>query len=191
MKKGILLVFVAALMVTLVSCKKNNEKLIVGNWTLNAVDVENLDKVINALIETQKPVQAEQLQQINDQLETLENPEEKAALEAIKAQIEDQVKELTPDKMKADFLKQFEQAKGNYSFTFNEDKSYERAMQENIIKGSWILSEDGTILTTTDEGSEEPQEVEVIDVSDKKLVIVREENQGDLVIKIKMEFEKK
>lgn len=78
-----------------------------------------------------------------------------------------------PDDQLEVYKETMEGMKESSKMVYNSDGTYEKTISELTKKGSWKISEDGKTLTEiSEEGFKES--VEVIELSDKKLVTVSE-----------------
>lgn len=190
MKRLVYSFILVAVTTVFFACNESPEKKLIGKWSVESIDIENLDEIIQQLIDAQMPMIDEQIKQIDEQIAALENEEEKAALETQKAQIVAQKEKLTVDAMKEEYKSNFESMK-NVTIEYKEDKTYEMVAEGNTEKGTWILSEDGKTLTSKTEGAEgEGDSVTIVELTAEKMIVSSEVTQGENTMKMKMTLKK-
>lgn len=193
MKKVFYPLAIIAIVSILSSCAPKPEELILGTWTLEKAEVENVDEIIETVLKDATTTLDEQITQLEASIGTLEadeNQDETTAveLEMYKAQLEElkyQKTEMTAEKLKADFEKNYEGMKG-MQLQFNEDKTYKSI--NDATEGTWSISEDATNLTITQEGSDVT--FNIAELTDTKLAINYEETRDNITIKMATTFTK-
>lgn len=80
--------------------------------------------------------------------------------------------EISDDQLDA-YKEALEGMKESSKMIYNSDGTYEKTISEMTTKGTWKISEDGKTLTETSEDGIN-ESVEVIELSDKKLITVSE-----------------
>lgn len=201
MKRLFYSLVVLAIVSVFTSCSPKPEELIIGTWQLTDVTINNMDEYAQGMIDMQMPFVDMQIQQITDQVTTAENElktiKDKKVIETknqelatLKAQLDEankQKAELTVDKVKAEFTASFDEMKKEFKMIFNEDKSYENPLEG--AKGTWAISEDGKVLTTTDETGK-ADSITITEISAEKLLLSIVNQQGEMKIDMSMTFAK-
>jgi len=201
MKKLFYSLVVLAVISIFTSCTPKPEELIIGTWALSDVTINNMDEYAQSMVDMQMPFVDMQVQQINDQIaplqESLKKEKDKKKIESINQEIQTltaqldeankQKAELTVDKVKADFTASFEEMKNEFKMIFNEDKSYENVLEG--AKGTWAITEDGKILTTTDEQGV-ADSIAITEITKEKMVLTISNQEGEMKVDMTMTFAK-
>jgi len=139
----VLLAFVALIY----SCSKSPEKMIIGTWTLDSVEVLNIDEVTNYYLKTVINSLDEKILTADQKLKELDpkdkkNAEDIAQLETQKKELESQKASNTFEVNKKKLLDTYAKMNG-LTFIFNEDKTYLYKTPQYEEKGTWKMAEDG------------------------------------------------
>ncbi len=200
MKKLFFPLAILAIVSILSSCSPKPEEMLRGTWVLEdveIVDIDNLSKVVYDQqikeFEQQLPAIEGQIAQIEEQIATSKEDKEK---ETLQSQLEvfnsDLVKfkeymsALTVESVKEEMKGGINEFKGELKYSFGENSAFKNLLDES--EGTWSITEDGKTLTITMEDRDTPHAVS--ELSEEKLTIVFEENQGEMKIKINMMFKK-
>ena len=191
MKKVFYSLAFVAIVSILSSCSQKPEEMLVGTWTLNEVNIEDLD----ALAQTFHDLGIAQVDfaiaQLEEQIAAIvdETEDTKLEKEALTAKIEEMKIEkdaMTLDVVKDNLTKGSEGLVGTLQYVFNEDKTYKGL--PDATEGKWALNEDATTLTIT--LGEKDMIFNIKELVADKLSVTIEETQAETVIKMDMIFVK-
>jgi len=177
------------------------EKLIVGTWGLETVEIINMDEYAQSMIDMQMPFIEMQVNQIKEQIsstekeiQTLKDKKEIESkysdLQTLQTQLDEanrQKTELTIEKVKIEFNSAFDSMKKEFKLVFNADKTYENVLEG--AKGTWKISKDGKTLTTIDE-NKKSDDLEIKELTKDKMRLYVSNSQGDMTIEMIMVFTK-
>ena len=186
MKKLFYSLVVIAVISILTSCTPKPEELILGNWTLDKVEALNLDELAVQSVELQKSLIDGQIASVEEQIATIEDEEEKTTYQTQLEVLKNQKGEITVEKIKEDTKKGFDEMAGTISFTFTEDGKVNAQGKVS----DWTIDEDGTTVTITTEGNEQPTVLTIEELNATTFAFSSEEGEGDNVVKMKMTFKK-
>jgi len=201
MKKMFYSLAVLALVTIFASCGKSPEKMIVGTWKLNDVQIENMDAYAQSILDMQTSMLDGQVKQVADQVTAMEAEiktiKDKKAIEAknaelagLKSQLDGfntQKAGMTLESVKAQFQTQFDQMKEQFKMIFNVDKSFENPLDGS--KGTYEFSADAKSLITKDaEGKADSIMITLLEA--EKMVLALNQKQGELTLKMTMTFAK-
>ena len=187
MKKLFYSVAVIALISILTSCGPKPAELILGEWTLDKMEAENLDEIAKLFFDETMAEADAAIADLQTEMDAVEGEEAEAQKIALQVQI-DAVKEqktsFTIESMTELLQKGLDEMKGEVS-TFTEDGTLKEADGDK----KWVLSEDGKTLTITQEG-EEAIVSTIVELNATSLIVTFEKAKDEKVFKMKRIFKK-
>ena len=156
-----------------------SNKLILGEWTINKFEVENIDEFATNIVEYQDSLYEIQITELYDKKERklISKGTYKSRLEKINIQKND----LSVENFKNEYQKELQEMEG-VDFVFSENG---KVSQTGEITHNWSISPDTKILFIgTIEGK-------IVELTKEKLIIAFDEGEGKLTAKIRMTFTKK
>ena len=186
MKKLFYSLAVIALISILSSCTPKPEEQILGTWTLDGVEIENIDEIAQSMLDLQTGMIDEQIALLEEQVATIEEEMEAELLQTQLDELTAQKAELTIENFKEEFNAQFEESKGKYKIEFLEDFTYKMTPDEE--EGTWVLNEDGTELTFS--GGDEDQALTITELTAENLVLRFEQGEAETKMVMIMSFVK-
>jgi len=184
MKKINLLLIAILLVVTASAQKRKAEKNIVGIWTLQEVEVENLDELAQSIWNMQMVILEEQIILLENFVSETKNVDEKQTYKEQLEELKFQKDEITLERVKESFTTEFNSLIGSLKLVFNKDKSYKSILDNK--EGTWELYKKGKELIITEEYKD--VSFDVLELSKTILFLKIIENQGEIEMTIKMRF---
>ncbi len=186
MKKINLLLIAILLVVTVSAQNKKAEKKLVGTWTLQEVEVENIDELAQSVLDMQVEILEVQITMLENFVNETEDEVEKQTYTEQLEELKSQKDEFTLEVIKESFTTEFNNLIGSLKLIFNKDKSYKSILDDK--EGTWELYKKGKELIIT-EGDRDVV-FEVLELSKTVLFLKIIENQGEIKIIMKMRFTK-
>jgi len=164
--KKILYIAALFLVVSFVACSEGYEQMLLGKWTLQKSEIEDLDSFCE--YQSHKTIDEldKQLKLIDMELESADNAH-RETLEAHKASILQQKLQYSVDSIRADIQDNIESLFGNFFFTFRTDKSFTLASPNDSVSGIWSLKGDSIISTLI--SGRPAEDINIISLSDSKM----------------------
>ena len=159
--------FLSILFLSANAQNKKIEKRLQGTWTLDSIEIKNIDTLAKNMMDLQVGMIDEQISQLKEIISEIEDEDE---IKTIQAQLDEllvQKSELTIEKYKADFNYQLQQLIGEFKIQFNKDKSYLIMPNEN--EGTWSLNKEATQLYLIENNEE--KKLTINELSKKTLIL--------------------
>ena len=184
------LLYIAALflVVSFVACSEGYEQMLLGKWTLQKSEIEDLDGFCE--YQSHKTIDEldKQLKLIDMELESADNAH-RETLEAHKASILQQKLQYSVDSIRTEIQQNMESLFGNFFFAFRGDKSFTLASPNDSVSGTWSLKGDSIISTLI--SGRPAEDINIISLSDSKMELSTTEIDDDgFALTTRMSFTK-
>ena len=165
---------------------KKNKKRIVGTWVLENVEIGNSDEVATKQMELYHDIINQQIASLKQQIEGIEDEEEKANLQAQIDEFNAEKLEYTKEKIIEEWDAMFEESLGEIELTFTKDG---KAITGDETS-EWHISEDGKTLILETETNQNENEFIILELNKQQLILFIEEGEDENLMKFKMTFKK-
>ena len=174
--KKLLYVIALFTFVSLWSCSEGYEQMLLGKWTLQKAEIEDLNGFCE--YQSHKAIDEldKQLKLIDMELETADAVH-KPALEAHRASVEQQKSKYSVDTIRTDIQQNMEALFGNFFFAFRSDKSFSLSSPNDSVSGTWSLKGDSIISTLI--SGRPAEDINIISLSDSKMELSTTEIDDD------------
>lgn len=174
--KKLLYIIALFTVVSLWSCSEGYEQMLLGKWTLQKSEIEDLNSFCEYQSRKTLDELDKQLKLIDMELESADAVH-KPALEAHRASVEQQKSQFSVDSIRTEIQQNMESLFGNFFFAFRGDKSFTLSSPNDSVSGTWSLKGDSIISTLI--SGRPAEDINIISLSDSKMELSTTEIDDD------------
>ena len=186
MKKINLLLIAILLVVTVSAQNRRAEKKLIGTWTLEEVELENMDEIAQKMSDMYADIFDPLIAQLEEMIESIKEEEDKKSYIGQLEDLKKEKEEHNLENLKKEITQEFDYLTGNVKYVFNKDKTFKSLLDDK--KGAWKINKKVTKLTMTE--GEEDIIFHISKLTKNKLFVTIIEEQGEMTMRMNMTFTK-
>ena len=176
--------FLSILFLSANAQNKKFEKRLQGTWTLDSIELKNIDTLAKNIMDLQVGMVDMQISQLKETISATEDEDEIKTMQAQLNELLVQKSEFTIEKYKKEFNDQFQQLIGKFQIQFNKDKSF--LVMPDEYEGTWSLNKKATELILIENNEE--RKITINELTKKTLVLKFEDGEAEMKIIMIMYF---